>query len=357
MALAAAMGEAATPVVRTTPPPRQKRRPNSSGARHGQPPLSTPARPPIAPDPGSATLNRRVSFDVQPRRTPASAPLARHASFDPRAGRRDGGGSGGHRSHRSSGSVASTSGSHSSRRSGSGSGGSSDAAWAKLVARTQTLEEDLASERASKRLLAVRMAQEKQAALDQLAKSEEEHKGLQELWKHTNEKMDDMQKQLQLREAHWKSERASLHRELERLRLAAGEPPLPSGLPAAVTATASPGSASAEDAISGLHLAPQPTGSAKGAYAGEAELDVGAPDPEHLVLQAISPHISPDPPLLWSTWCCGPAPLHLAPPSPLPRRALALTSPRPRPALASTSPWPRRRECTCSAAAPPRARR
>ena len=61
------------------------------------------------------------------------------------------------------------------------------------MVRTQTLEEDLAGERASKRLLATRMLQEKQAVQDQLARLEEEHKGLQELWKHTNEEKDKVQ--------------------------------------------------------------------------------------------------------------------------------------------------------------------
>ena len=67
------------------------------------------------------------------------------------------------------------------------------------MVRTQTLEEDLAGERASKRLLATRMLQEKQAVQDQLARLEEEHKGLQELWKHTNEEKDKVHQLLQHR--------------------------------------------------------------------------------------------------------------------------------------------------------------
>ena len=241
-------------------PPRQKRRPNTSSGRRPQ------ARP--SPNPAArleashtpSTLQRHVSFaQVRPRS--AHAPLTRHHSFEPRVGRRDGGSHhhGSHRGgspHRPSSSAGST-GSQSSRRNGGGSGGgggggsgggSSETAWAKLVARTQTLEEDLAGERASKRLLATRMVQEKQAVLDQLATSEEEHRGLQELWKHTNEEKDQMQKLLQNREQQWQAERVALCRELERLRLVAGEPPRGLLPPSATAATTSPCSTTAEDA-------------------------------------------------------------------------------------------------------------
>ena len=242
-------------------PPRQKRRPNtSSGARRPQArPSPSPAARLDASHPPS-TLQRHVSF-AQMRPRSAHAPLSRHQSFEPRVGRRDGGSHhhGSHRGgspHRPSSSAGST-GSQSSRRGGSSSGGgggggsggvSSETAWAKLVARTQTLEEDLAGERASKRLLATRMVQEKQAVMDQLATSEEEHKGLQELWKHTNEEKDQMQQLLQHREQQWQAERVALCRELERLRLVAGEPPRGLLPPSATAATTSPCSATAEDA-------------------------------------------------------------------------------------------------------------
>ena len=141
-------------------PPRQKRRPNtSSGARR---PQARPSPSPAARTEAShmpSTLQRHVSFaQVRPRS--AHAPLTRHHSFEPRVGRRDGGSHhhGSHRGgspHRPSSAAGST-GSHSSRR---GGGGSSETAWEKLVVRTQTLEEDLAGERASKRLLATRMLQ------------------------------------------------------------------------------------------------------------------------------------------------------------------------------------------------------
>ena len=138
------------------------------------------------------------------------------------------------------------------------------------MVRTQTLEEDLAGERASKRLLATRMLQEKQAVQDQLARLEEEHKGLQELWKHTNEEKDKVQQLLQHREGQWQAERVALCRELERLRLLAGEPPRGLLPPSATAATTSPCSATAEDdaaaprATSSLHtLAKTPARAAK----------------------------------------------------------------------------------------------
>ena len=138
------------------------------------------------------------------------------------------------------------------------------------MVRTQTLEEDLAGERASKRLLATRMLQEKQAVQDQLARLEEEHKGLQELWKHTNEEKDKVQQLLQHREGQWQAERVALSRELERLRLLAGEPPRGLLPPSATAATTSPCSATAEDdaaaprATSSLHtLAKTPARAAK----------------------------------------------------------------------------------------------
>ena len=68
----------------------------------------------------------------------------------------------------------------------------------------------------------MRAAQEKQAIEAKLAKSEEEQQGLQELWKRTNEQMDEVRQQLQSRETHWQAERSSLIRELERLRSVAG---------------------------------------------------------------------------------------------------------------------------------------
>ena len=58
-----------------------------------------------------------------------------------------------------------------------------NAAWAKLVARAQNLEEALASERASRRLLLARTATEKAAMLAQVAKAQEERDGMEHLWR------------------------------------------------------------------------------------------------------------------------------------------------------------------------------
>ena len=81
----------------------------------------------------------------------------------------------------------------------------SNAAWAKLVARTQSLEEALASERASRRLLAARSAQEKMELLAQQAKAQEERDSMEHLWK-------DVKQQLASRNTEWENERAALMR-------------------------------------------------------------------------------------------------------------------------------------------------
>ena len=244
MALAQQLGDPVPEVAKQKPPavastpPRQKRRPgqqSSGGSGHSRrgplippPPGSAGAVPSSGVSTGPPAYTRRVSFEPssgRPRSSPAGSDgqrLHRRHSFEPSSGSRRGEGSGGHHHHhhrhRSPGSTGSA-GSLSSSRSG---GGGSDSAWAKLVARTQSLEEDLATERASKRLLAMRAAQEKQAIEAKLAKSEEEQQGLQELWKRTNEQMDEVRQQLQQRESHWQAERSSLIRELERLRSIAG---------------------------------------------------------------------------------------------------------------------------------------
>jgi hypothetical protein len=88
-----------------------------------------------------------------------------------------------------------------------------DAAWAKLVARTQNLEEALASERASRRLLAARSAQEKVELLAKLNKATEEHHSMEQLWQ-------DSKRQLARRLGEWEVERSALYQELARLRVA-----------------------------------------------------------------------------------------------------------------------------------------
>jgi hypothetical protein len=134
--------------------------------------------------------------------------LARHASFDPRMARE-------HRSrrreHRSSaGGVAVPSGlggaGGASVPSGSGGGPSgttpnvASEAWAQLVRRTQALEEDLLSERASKRLQAARSSQEKAALLLEVAKLTEAKEGMEQLWR-------DSKMQLTVRLQEWEHER------------------------------------------------------------------------------------------------------------------------------------------------------
>ena len=119
---------------------------------------------------------------------------------------------------------------------GGGSGGGSpavppatdeNAAWAKLVARAQNLEEALASERASKRLLAARTSTEKAELLAKLAKAQEDREGMEHLWR-------DTKLQLQRRAGEWEAERSSLYQELGKLRAQlrrAGLEPLPPSAP------------------------------------------------------------------------------------------------------------------------------
>ena len=52
-------------------------------------------------------------------------------------------------------------------------------AWAKLVARAQSLEDALSGERASKRLLVAKQAQEKAEQLARLQKAEEAREGME----------------------------------------------------------------------------------------------------------------------------------------------------------------------------------
>ena len=73
-------------------------------------------------------------------------------------------------------------------------------AWVKLVVRAQTLEEDLSSERASKRLLAARSIQEKAELMAGLAKATEAKEGMEHLWR-------DSKLQLSSRLSEWEQER------------------------------------------------------------------------------------------------------------------------------------------------------
>lgn len=115
--------------------------------------------------------------------------MQRHASFDPRSGTR----------HRRDADLEAPP--------------ASNAAWAKLVARTQSLEEALASERASRRLLAARSAQEKVELLAKVGKANEDRESMEHLWK-------DAKQQLENRKEEWETERSGLFQELARLRMA-----------------------------------------------------------------------------------------------------------------------------------------
>ena len=109
-----------------------------------------------------------------------------------------------------------------------------NAAWAKLVARAQNLEEALASERASRQLLLARTATEKAAMLAQVAKAQEERDGMEHLWR-------EGKQHLQSRTSEWEAERSMLYQELGRLRAqlrAAGIAPLPPSAPPANLASA-----------------------------------------------------------------------------------------------------------------------
>ena len=220
--------------------PRQKRRPGappgsggvvgSSGRTRRTHALTSELRTPPQP------LQRRVSFEPRPRTAP-ERPLNRHASFDPRLDRRRHHEGGSHRHHHSG---------HSHRSDGGGSGGplgtpgstarssrgghssrrldpEGQAAWAKLVARAQALEEDLASERASKRMLSERAAAEKEGLEQRLSTSESEREGLRQLWKHTSEQLDEIRRTLHVRLGEWELERHALYQELARLRQTAHE--------------------------------------------------------------------------------------------------------------------------------------
>jgi hypothetical protein len=217
-ASAASRPHSAMPAPRT-PHHRQKRRPRTgerpsrtsgSGHSHHGHHASRSAARSTPHSSGQRGLERKVSFDVvAPRRSsPATASLHRHASFDPRLGAR---------AHSSS----------SRERGSSRASGSDTAAWAKLVARAQGLEEALASERASRRLLAARVATEKAELLGQLSKAQEEREGMEQLWR-------DAKLTLQTRASEWEMERKALYQELGQLRTAlraAGAAPVPPSLP------------------------------------------------------------------------------------------------------------------------------
>ena len=108
-----------------------------------------------------------------------------------------------------------------------GAGGSSragrseaegEAAWAKLVSRAQALEDELASERASKRLSAMRHERVVAEIEGRLARSEEDRDGLRRLWQSSHARIDEVRRQLSLRYAEWDAERHALYAELARLR-------------------------------------------------------------------------------------------------------------------------------------------
>ena len=126
-----------------------------------------------------------------------------------------------------------------------------NAAWPKLVARAQNLEEALASERASRRLLLARTATEKAAMLAQVAKAQEERDGMEHLWR-------EGKQHLQSRTSEWEAERSMLYQELGRLRAqlrAAGIAPLPPSAPPANLASALRDQPSISDMISDVPAA------------------------------------------------------------------------------------------------------
>ena len=222
---AAALGAAAEARVLPAPPPGRAASTARRAARARTHALTSELRTPPQP------LQRRVSFEPRPRTAP-ERPLNRHASFDPRldrgattraarhrhhhsghSHRSDGGGSGGPLG--TPGSTARSSrGGHSSRRLDP----EGQAAWAKLVARAQALEEDLASERASKRMLSERAAAEKEGLEQRLSTSESEREGLRQLWKHTSEQLDEIRRTLHVRLGARELERHALYQEVARLR-------------------------------------------------------------------------------------------------------------------------------------------
>ena len=221
------MDEAAT----ATPAPRtrQKRRPgqSSSHARSGGGSATHHSRshrshrshetPSSGGGRGRSSLSRKVSFDPQMAGSTISVSfddrssgLSRHASFDPSVSRS--------RHHRRSDFSPSAA---------AAGGEAAEAAWAKLVARAQNLEEALASERASRRLLAARSAQERVEMLAELAKAKEDRESMEHLWR-------DGKAQLLHRQGEWDAERAALYEELGRLRVAlrnAGHEPIPPSRP------------------------------------------------------------------------------------------------------------------------------
>ena len=219
------------------PRTRQKRRPHRSGGR-GSDHRSDHRH--------HRHLQRKVSFDpVATKQRSAAAgsaiantapALSRHASFDPRLGARP----------------------HGSRERGAANAGSDhQAAWAKLVARAQNLEEALASERASKRLLAARAATEKADLHAKLARVKEERDSFEHLWR-------DGKLQLQQHMSEWESERTALYQELARLRRAlanAGLDALPPSRPPGNLAVALRDDDAGEPGIDDV----APTGGAAGA--------------------------------------------------------------------------------------------
>ena len=198
------------PSTPAEPPPsraKQKRRPHRSGARgseHRSGSRSGEHGAHRSPH-HHVRLQRKVSFDpIAARQRPVSA-LSRHASFDPRLGAR----------------------SHGNARERASGASADQAAWAKLVARAQNLEEALASERASKRLLAARAATEKAELQAKISHLEEKREGFEHLWR-------DGQLVLQRHTSEWEVERTALYQEIAKLRRAlsnAGLPPVPPSMP------------------------------------------------------------------------------------------------------------------------------
>lgn len=246
-----------TPAATSQPRSRQKRRPGQQPSSHGRSTGSSHRSHRHShrhESPGSTTssrrLHRRVSFDpgqATPLRsggTPSSASLSRHASFDPRLGS----GSGRRSRHTDS----------------------PEASWQKLVARAQNLEEALASERASRRLLAARSAQERVELLAQLSKATDDRENMEHLWR-------ESKSQLQHRASEWDSERSSLYEELGRLRLAlktAGHEPLPPTRPPANLAVALAGVPDESDRPTG---GPPTSDSPLAAVPADGSETVGAP--------------------------------------------------------------------------------
>jgi len=141
------------------------------------------------------------------------------------------------------------------------------ASWAKLVARAQNLEEALASERASKRLLIARTSAERAEMLAKVAKAQEEREGMEHLWR-------EGKLLLQSRTSEWESERSTLYQQLgllrAQLRGVGIEPPPPP-----------PMTASANLAVA-LRDAPMPGDLHEAAFIAAVEMHAAAPGADEL---------------------------------------------------------------------------